>query len=311
MNALLRGAGVTIAGGAQEDFNEVFAFVSDSTIPVKPFRIVYGALVGESEGRLVSSFCATPPSQWSHCRTLGSDGGPELTVKHHQWIVLTREHASKSLRHEELLKNVTGRRSVGVNQWDLPGEVLLGPHSKCDLRGCLDEYWHFFAVFGALEPRMGKEILNGTERWYALENFMGNGLLVPNARHESRTVVAGSDSRIRDVQGMCWTYVYWGEAAAKSFRTTSQALKNHTTFDTEKMPAKFRNIDRQGITVLRQSPFLFARKFDDKNTQFDSAINHILFEDFAYTVDGRSAVKKANSDNIESMVLEDRKFLVS
>jgi len=67
--------------------NDKFAFVSDSTLPGKPFPHVHAALTG----RTGSDFCVFPSKEWAD--TLTYDGQMSMLPKHHQWSVLGRDHA--------------------------------------------------------------------------------------------------------------------------------------------------------------------------------------------------------------------------
>jgi hypothetical protein len=102
MNALLASA----LGRGEKNKDDKFVFLSESTVPVKPFANVQFELT--IERATTSDFCITPKSEWAH-----------NNVKHHQWIVLHRSHALKAV-------------SVKINDFQSKG-----------LNGCLDEYFHF------------------------------------------------------------------------------------------------------------------------------------------------------------------------
>merc|ERR1719375_542460 len=61
-----------------------FVFLSESTLPVKPFRAVYEALTENDD----SDFCVSPEDAW-----LKQARSHAVLVKHSQWVVLSRAHA--------------------------------------------------------------------------------------------------------------------------------------------------------------------------------------------------------------------------
>merc|ERR1719359_2021137 len=76
------------AGNGQR---EKFVFISDSTLPVKPFSYIHNQLCSNDE----SDFCLFPADQWGSAKV---DGHDVLMVKHHQWVVLSRAHAEVMLK---------------------------------------------------------------------------------------------------------------------------------------------------------------------------------------------------------------------
>merc|ERR550537_2010266 len=67
-----------------------FVFVSDSTLPAKPFSQIYATLTT----RQGSDFCVFPTKEWAD---IGQPGYLQILPKHHQWIILNRGHAEKAL----------------------------------------------------------------------------------------------------------------------------------------------------------------------------------------------------------------------
>jgi hypothetical protein len=90
--------------------NMQFVFVSDSTVPLKNFRYVYNQLV---RTQTTSKFCpatrATHDTLWQEAVRMEATKGcifrdwlqkqNPRTVKHHQWLVLARQHALAVVRH--------------------------------------------------------------------------------------------------------------------------------------------------------------------------------------------------------------------
>jgi len=266
MNALLRAAGAGRQDLMHSFGRDLFVFVSDTTIPVKPFHLVYQQLMGSGPEMPMSSFCIVPPRQWGDCQELSSQ---TMAVKHHQWVVLTREHAARSLLSEEVVRNRTRSEGPLTPQGSLPGTAWLDHQTKCSLIGCLDEYWHFQSLYGTILQRQDTGHGKTPLVWHALKHFAGEGVQAPG-----RPVWAGD--KPWDVQGRCWTYVYWGGSAAKHFSVTSQALSAHVSIDASKFPAKFVHLSKEALHALRRSPFLFARKFEDGVTQMESLAEDIL-----------------------------------
>merc|ERR1712187_151986 len=107
--------------------------------------------------------------------------------------------------------------------------------------------------------------------WRAIDGLPGGGLHVSPS--------AGNHNAVKDVQGRCWTYVFWGLGAAPFFRETSLKLAKHVSFDVRRFPGTFKRIGPEGLMVLRRSPFLFARKFFDNTTELIGQAEQILLGD--------------------------------
>eukprot|EP00667_Euglena_gracilis_P011348 EG_transcript_11600 len=131
MNALLRAA-------LADPGNAHFAFLSPTTVPVKPFPEVYAAIVGPNRS---SYICVTPSWEWIQI------AGPQYIVKHHQWLSLNRAHAWR-IAH-------AGGPDVGYRF----------PIAKYGKR-CEDEYAYFHALYGPVGPsgRPGRPNLNDGRR---------------------------------------------------------------------------------------------------------------------------------------------------
>merc|ERR1712232_104542 len=71
---------------------EKFIVLSGETLPVKPFSVVHSVLTSYAE----SDFCITPAEEWRYAFL---DGAKAFLVKHSQWVIFNREHASR-LVHE-------------------------------------------------------------------------------------------------------------------------------------------------------------------------------------------------------------------
>lgn len=255
MNALLR-AGLDSSTEDDPHAQEVFVFISGTTIPVKPFQVVYQKLANLS----ASSFCVNPPFHWGLCKDVNT-GSSAFAVKHHQWLVLTREHAKLAMRYMQ-------SHTFGSTPLKLPGTAWVSDHDMCSMRGCLDEFWHFAALFGLVRAGKpnGSVDLATASYWHEFPGISSGGLWVPSDYSNTRGVT--------DVQGGCWTYVFWGLGAAPLFSATSRKLVENTIFDVQKLPATFKRIELGGLMVLRRSPFLFARKFQDNVLLVDGLMDN-------------------------------------
>lgn len=233
MNALLKAAIVLSGMGSARD---KFAFVSDTTLPVKPFFFVYRQLTGDS----ASDFCVFPRNEWAEV-TQASTNGTLSTVriapKHHQWIVLARRHA-------ELAVERSGRDMDLMKQLQLNGG---GHNLNYRNTGCLDEFWHFSTIFDTLRMIPGGSSVK-------LQDFNGGPL----------------DSSNYEVQGRCNTFVQWVPRAtgkANNITVVTQALTVDVGTDmvpaSNVRPSSFKRFGRSSLTALRDSPFLFVRKVTD------------------------------------------------
>merc|ERR1719450_1203840 len=68
-----------------------FVFLSDTTLPVKPFSYIYGALTEYD----TSDVCIEPRDEWVWLTHKTQPGASATIVKHSQWVVLNKDHAKK------------------------------------------------------------------------------------------------------------------------------------------------------------------------------------------------------------------------
>merc|ERR1719443_902182 len=87
-----------------------FAFLSDATLPVKPFPILYNALSADQN----SDICVAPADQWLYMRYGPSSSRRALLVKHSQWAVLNRDHAGALVQRWAEVGSKRGAWLVGV-----------------------------------------------------------------------------------------------------------------------------------------------------------------------------------------------------
>eukprot|EP00451_Oxyrrhis_marina_P003927 CAMPEP_0204261482 /NCGR_PEP_ID=MMETSP0468-20130131/7029_1 /ASSEMBLY_ACC=CAM_ASM_000383 /TAXON_ID=2969 /ORGANISM="Oxyrrhis marina" /LENGTH=561 /DNA_ID=CAMNT_0051236035 /DNA_START=59 /DNA_END=1744 /DNA_ORIENTATION=+ len=251
MNSLLEAA-VRQPGGHPHD---KFVFVSESTVPVKSFHRTYEHLTSNGN----SNFCVFPRQEWV-VHPPSTSGITYLGVKTHQWFILSRAHAQKSVElHRSHLINPWGIRIVYPSLSQQTSILHRGANAEnatsmddgTKVAGCVDEYWHFNAVFGTPAQLGSTTNLNG-----------GNGLqhLVLNTPEN---------------QGVCDTYVHWAKPGANgphgeiSVLTSRLQITPHFHFqDVSRTdprmihPGAVASLSEQSLVALRDSPFLFARKID-------------------------------------------------
>jgi len=220
-----------------------FAFVSDSTLPAKPFAYVYNTL-STREG---SDFCVFPSNEWADVPST-SDTSLEMAVKFHQWITLERGQAEKAVHlwTSGTLRNFMSYFRMNSLQYQ------FNNNSFADNRnfGCLDEFWHMVALYGTLhhsDPSQDQNV--------QLATFTGSPLKI---------------SASAGWQGQCDTFVMW----AKYLHTMGNNPFNdlHASLDPPSVPhggnwarpGWWDTISTNGIRAIRRSSFLFVRKFVDK-----------------------------------------------
>lgn len=226
-----------------------FVFVSDSTLPAKPFSQVYATF----SMRRGSDFCAFPANEWADIP--GASGGLELAVKVHQWIVLERVHALNSCIMWASGKDHTLMQKFKMNQ----NAYVWSNNTYADSRnfGCLDEFWHMAALYGTLS-----HVDASRDAVVSLQQFTNTPLRV---------------SASVGWQGACDTFVVWSKYMHAPGNNPFSQL--HTSLDpvsiphggNDQRPGWWDTISTYGITAIRNSGFLFVRKFIDKPRLADGA----------------------------------------
>jgi hypothetical protein len=238
MNQLLHHA--LTSDGDMPNIADKFAFISDSTLPAKPFAQIYSTL----SARTGSDFCVFPSSEWADVPGVA---GLEIAVKHHQWITLEREHAEKAtvLWRKGELHNFMSYFAMNSLQY------TWSNNSFADHRnfGCLDEFWHMAALYGPIG-----HVDAGRDQLVQLSLFTGTPLHVSGK--------AGW-------QGECDTFVIWSTYLHAAGNNPFERL--HSSLDKVSIPhggnharpGWWDTISSTGILALRNSEFLFVRKFID------------------------------------------------
>jgi len=261
MNQLL--AGAVLDDPASANPNDKFVFVSDSTLPAKPFWHVYNTLTTRSG----SDLCMFPSKDWADAPTqLFEHGKPvqghELAIKTHQWMVLSRHHSERAVHswNQGVMKNMMTNFHMNTGgPWQSLSNRTFGDNRNY---GCLDEYWHMSVLFGPWKIADSK---GSTEYQY------------PDLTNAPVRINANTGW-----QGACDTFALWSEYTSASYDVPSIAgkpsvspfVKLYSSLDAASMPhvsdntrpAWWDTISRHGIQAIRNSDFLFVRKFIDNPT---------------------------------------------
>jgi len=223
-----------------------FAFVSDSTLPAKPFSQMYSTLAM----RAGSDFCAFPSGEWADVPGVN---GLEMAVKYHQWITLNRQHAERAS-----VMWASGKWHNFMTHFQMNTQSYVWSNNTYgDSRnfGCLDEFWHMVALYGTLSH------VDRTR-----DAVVSLGLFTNGPLH-----VAASAGW----QGECDTFVVWAKYLHTPGNNPFQRL--HASLDpvsiphggNSQRPGWWDTISRYGIKAIRNSDFLFVRKFIDNPTLAD------------------------------------------
>eukprot|EP00929_Paragymnodinium_shiwhaense_P039785 TRINITY_DN20856_c0_g4_i1.p1 TRINITY_DN20856_c0_g4~~TRINITY_DN20856_c0_g4_i1.p1 ORF type:complete len:410 (-),score=86.59 TRINITY_DN20856_c0_g4_i1:95-1324(-) len=249
MDALLTAA---VALSSEDDADK-FVFVSDSTVPVKSFRHIRQRLIVDE--KKLSNFCIDEPQFWA----LDYESeGMSYVVKHHQWMTLSRAHAERLVTQRavdrQLLGDLVASQHLGLPWVGVALRRLTdaaGPF-KSHVNGCLDEYLYFKLLFGSWP--------NKTQTELPLEGVSGPPLLL----------------EADGLQGRCDTFACFGHEPG-NFSSLLADLRNAADTVVEEAPKglifgrslhpiRFQQLSPSSMRALRTSPFLFARKVDNRTT---------------------------------------------
>lgn len=248
MNALLQAA-LSVGGAASGA--DSFTFISDTTVPVKPFKTVSQRMaLDRMQG---SSFCVAPKADWGIL-----DSNHSLVLKHSQWLTLSRQHASRVVASKHRMRNLMQLATPDVFEETFGGFITnayqfsLGKvFGRIPLNGCLDEYSYFASVYG---------FRDGGDEDVWQKPVLGE---LPVGQWDM------SDSSTQDFQGQCDTFVYWGYG--KQFSKLADELKADDATGLELPvwghPAHFTNLSAMSLNNLYKSDFLFARKIDSRSVR--------------------------------------------
>lgn len=225
----------TGAGGGREKF----VFVSDSTLPTKPFSEVHSTLLHDDN----SDFCIFPSDQWAS----GSiDGTFVKLVKHHQWVILNREHAQSFVNSWWPVDSQSNWRIyLKDGQWGNSGRFVSPKqfYYPPQANTCTDEWAFMATIYGPMSMATGVRQLHA----------FGGGSI---------------DMQAHTTQGQCRTWTYWDN----TWDPASSALAAQIANDfygsqiscypkCHARPAQMDKLSTSSLYALRKAPFLFARKF--------------------------------------------------
>jgi len=252
----LMGVQVQLLNAALRDrHNAQFIFLSQDTVPLKSFSYVHRNLVGKSPK--TSKFCFADGARHEHAlveqlsnaayqrcsfRDFYRMADPRV-LKHHQWIVLAREHAdivAREARH-------------GIHTWAKAWR-RAAPDLRTMGEGCSDESVPATTL-----------------------------LLEAARRNSSSSGDAWEDLRAMGVERRCLTFVHWyncfkntnfalesGDGFLKSLHYRGEDLYRYLfdkDFDFVHMtrmngfPTKYKDIELAYLVQLTNQGFMFGRKF--------------------------------------------------
>jgi len=229
-----------------------FVFLSESTLPVKPFWDVYNTLTWD----MSSDFCVYPTDHWVELAL--AQNLRALIIKHSQWVVLNQAHALV------MVQNWPGV-SAGLHgsSWSIPvyhaprkgpwGKIT-NPAGVLPLPMCIDEWAFFATIYGAFVDR--GEWVVGQD---GLPGYGAPPLQLRGAAHLTSTT-----------QGICRTFAFWDAAEFAGSNLVNEIAQDWPWSKLSCFPrcdsthpAEFAAISDRGVVALRRSRYLFARKFPE------------------------------------------------
>jgi hypothetical protein len=242
-----------------------FVFLSESTLPVKPFAEIYNALTVDTN----SDFCVYPTDHWVELEL--AQNLHALIVKHSQWVVLNQAHA-------QAMVYAWPSVSAGLNgqSWSIPvyhgpkkgpwGKIT-NPAGVLPLPMCIDEWAFFSTIFGAFVDKGEWSMpLDG------LPGFSAPPLQLRGAAHLTTTT-----------QGTCRTFAFWDATEFGGSKLVSEIAQDWPYSKLSCFPrcdsthpAEFAAISDRGVLALRRSRYLFARKFPENVMTVDQFQRIIL-----------------------------------
>mmetsp|Transcript_24311 Transcript_24311/g.51797 ORF Transcript_24311/g.51797 Transcript_24311/m.51797 type:complete len:459 (+) Transcript_24311:180-1556(+) len=226
--------------------NSQFVFLGDSTVPLKPFEYVQKKLVVDSPDK--SKFCLASPSPK---KTLYEEFAMDpkfclfndfLTlynprvVKHHQWMVLSREHAGSLVSHA----------LDGLSMFEKAHNSM--PSSMTGVGGCSDEVVPLTTLLQKFQQD-GKSTGDATKDM----ELMG-------VEHYCTTFVGWMHCLRNTPLSLCDIDSGISTGSKPTLLETVEDLEDDP--EAKDVPHKFREIDYDYLAQLvRGESFLFARKF--------------------------------------------------
>lgn len=253
--------------------HDKFVFVSESTLPAKPFSIIYSDLMLHQQ----SDICVGPSDDWLGL-TLRQNFPPysaerAYLVKHSQWVILSPDHAREMITNWNKVKQGDWPdTSWSVPIWhapearnsnsSTPSKLPTGDIFK-EVRVCADEWAIFATLYGA--------VVDSGNRKVTVPGFSTNMLQLHGTA----------------VQGVCRTFVYWGQERYHYYSQDGSQLVRQITADQETVitcaerctgshPGAFIMVSNTSAAAIRRSTFLFVRKFDRDSLSVEQFRRFIL-----------------------------------
>jgi|EP00927_Polykrikos_kofoidii_P082270 hypothetical protein len=243
MAALLKAA-LPHASVHQQSMDK-FIFVSASTLPTKPFPVLFRGLTRIAD----SDICIIAPDDWASA-TL--DGKRFRIVKHSQWVVLNKPHAKRFIKF--WAPNSEQHDRARQSRWlintplghAVPRETFTGAVGTPGAH-CTDEEAVFAALFGAIEEVDGSELSREYNRFGRVQ--------------------LGERLPRQAVMGRCHTYVAWdinpGSLAGFIHKDEGSDIPAARDLNDFSHPLEFKKLSNRSLAAVRVHPSLFIRKISD------------------------------------------------
>jgi len=217
-----------------------FIFLSGSTLPWKPFSVIRGTLTKDDR----SDFCFSKHTEWGKARI---NNETWAVVKNNQWSILNRAHAQKFGEEWEAPKyNSYAGNNV---QWRVPiRSDAQAWRTDFSPRYCTDAEAVFATIFGAVA---GSAMEDGHFSKPIDDVTLDNG-----GRFDY--------SALKGHQGRCWTFAHFGVRGQgdDEVHVSDEVPEAVWIAPSEAShPYTFVSMTGKSLQYLRQSPFLFGRKF--------------------------------------------------
>mmetsp|Transcript_104722 Transcript_104722/g.182014 ORF Transcript_104722/g.182014 Transcript_104722/m.182014 type:complete len:470 (-) Transcript_104722:34-1443(-) len=240
-----------------------FIFLSETTLPVKPFWDVYNTLTWDQS----SDFCIYPTDHWVNLDLAQSLRA--VIVKHSQWVILNQAHANSMVHAWTSVKSMLQQTAWSIPVWSdtrrAPWGQITNPAGQLPLPMCLDEWAFFATIYGAF-------IDKGDWSKDNLPGYSAPPLHFRGAAHLASTT-----------QGICRTFAFWDVSEVGASNLINEVAQDWPWSKlscyprcTTSHPAEFTALSDRGVAALRRSRFLFARKFQDQVVTMDQFQRIIL-----------------------------------
>jgi hypothetical protein len=256
---------LSVAVMESQSSRDKFVFLSESTLPTKPFGEVYNALTWDTN----SDFCVYPTDHWVELEL--AQNLHALVVKHSQWVVLNQAHAQTMVQRWPQVKDGLKHASWTIPVYDEPRKgpwgKITNPAASVALPGCIDEWAIFGTIYGALidrgQPHLPQDGLPG---------FAAPPLQLHGSPHLTSSM-----------QGICRTFAFWDASEFDGSNLVDEIVEDWPWTKLScfprcdsSHPADFNAISDRGATALRKSRYLFARKFPEHVMTVDQFYRIIL-----------------------------------